>query len=89
MKDPVWLSNITGVPVDIITDLHDLYIALASPLPLCPVKIKEFCSIKEKNFGKRILTYSLIFDRKDGVSYCQIAKVASSTWCDHFIKLGR
>ena len=53
------------------------------------VKIKEFCSIKEKNFGKTIMKYSLIFDRKDGVSYCQIAKVASSTWCDHFIKLGR
>ena len=24
----------------------------------------------------------------DKISYCQIAKVASSTWCNHFIKLG-
>lgn len=32
---------------------------------------------------------TLIYDKKDGISYCQIAKVASSSWCNHFIKLAK
>ena len=51
-------------------------------------RIAEYCSKKDKNFGKKILPNSLIYDQDDGVSYCQIAKVASSSWCNHFIKLG-
>ena len=52
-------------------------------------RIAEYCSTKDKNFGKKILPNSLIYDQDDGVSYCQIAKVASSSWCNHFIKLGK
>ena len=52
-------------------------------------KIKEYCAIKGPKFGKKVLKNSLIYDNKDKVGYCQIAKVASSTWCNHFIHLGR
>ena len=51
-------------------------------------KIEEYCQTKEPKFGKKILKNSLIYDNKDGIGYCQIAKVASSTWCNHFIRLG-
>ena len=51
--------------------------------------IKAFCDLKGKNFGRKVLKNSLIFDPKDGLGYCQIAKVASSTWCNHFITLGK
>ena len=52
-------------------------------------KIKEYCDTKGPKFGKKVLKNSLIYDNKDKVGYCQIAKVASSTWCNHFIHLGR
>ena len=51
--------------------------------------IKAFCDLKGENFGRKVLKNSLIFDPKDGLGYCQIAKVASSTWCNHFITLGK
>ena len=53
------------------------------------VKIKEYCDKKGNKFGKKILKNSLIFDKNDEIGYCQIAKVASSTWCNHFIGLGK
>ena len=52
-------------------------------------RIEHFCDRKGKKFGKSIRKNKLIFDDKDGIAYCQIAKVASSTWCNHFIGLGR
>ena len=52
-------------------------------------KIQEYCNTKGPKFGKKVLKNSLIYDNKDKVGYCQIAKVASSTWCNHFIHLGR
>ena len=54
-------------------------------------RVEAYCQTKTKdrNFGKKIIKNSLIYDEKDGVSYCQIAKVASSSWCNHFIKLGK
>ena len=33
--------------------------------------------------------YTLVYSEELGVSYCPIAKVASSTWCGHFVRLGR
>ena len=53
--------------------------------------ISEYCSVKGANFSVTSVqrNYSLLYNPGDGVSYCQIAKVASSTWCSHFIKLGR
>ena len=51
-------------------------------------RIEEYCSERDQKFGKKIVKNSLIYDDVDGVSYCQIAKVASSSWCNHFIKLG-
>eukprot|EP00095_Tigriopus_kingsejongensis_P011975 maker-scaffold906_size82779-snap-gene-0.13 protein:Tk11975 transcript:maker-scaffold906_size82779-snap-gene-0.13-mRNA-1 annotation:"1 transposase" len=29
----------------------------------------------------------ILYDKKDGISHCSIAKVASTTWCRHFINL--
>ena len=34
------------------------------------------------------ITVTLKATEDDKISYCQIAKVASSSWCNHFIKLG-
>ena len=53
------------------------------------VKVKQYCDAKGPKFGKKIIKNSLIFDEKDGIGYCQIAKVASYTWCNHFISLGK
>lgn len=52
-------------------------------------RVETYCHTKTKDreFGKKIIKNSLIYDERDGVSYCQIAKVASSSWCNHFIKL--
>ena len=51
-------------------------------------RIKDYCSVQDDPlFGMKIDT--LIYNPVDRVSYCPIAKVASSTWCNHFIKLGR
>ena len=50
-------------------------------------RIKDYCSVQDDPlFGMKIDT--LIYNPVDRVSYCPIAKVASSTWCNHFIKLG-
>ena len=51
-------------------------------------RIRDYCSVQDDPlFGMKIDT--LIYNPVDRVSYCPIAKVASSTWCNHFIKLGR
>ena len=50
-------------------------------------RIRNYCSVQDESFGRRIDT--LIYNPVDRVSYCPIAKVASSTWCNHFVKLGR
>ena len=51
-------------------------------------RIRDYCSVQDDPlFGMKIDT--LIYNPVDKVSYCPIAKVASSTWCNHFIKLGR
>ena len=52
-------------------------------------RVEQFCGTKPHNFGRDIVKNSLIYDPADKVSYCQIAKVASSSWCNHFIKLGK
>merc|ERR1719320_881145 len=52
-------------------------------------RITEFCGTKGKDFGKKILMkQNLLFDDKDKVAYCKIAKVGSNTWLNNFIKLG-
>ena len=53
------------------------------------IKIKKYCDMKGPEFGRKIQKNSLIFDQKDGVGYCQIAKVGSSTWSSNFIQLGK
>ena len=51
-------------------------------------RIRDYCSVQDDPlFGMKVET--LIYNPVDRVSYCPIAKVASSTWCNHFIKLGR
>lgn len=36
---------------------------------------------------RHVKKHSIIYAPRYGVSYCQIAKVASGTWCMHFAKL--
>ena len=50
--------------------------------------VQEVCRDNPSDFSKQILKNSLVVDKRDGVAYCQIAKVASSTFCNHFIQLG-
>ena len=52
-------------------------------------RINQFCATQDKGFGLLVRDTSLVFDGADGIAYCQIAKVASSTWCNHFIGLGK
>ena len=49
--------------------------------------IKTVCNSLGSRFEMNIRQSSIIFDDADSVSYCPIAKVASSTWSDHFINL--
>ena len=51
-RDPELLSRTTNVPINVITGIWDLHIALASTLPLCPVKIRAFTKV----INYRILT---------------------------------
>ena len=51
-RDPVFLSQTCDVPIDIINDFWNLYVALASPLPLCPNKIRTFCIDFEERYDK-------------------------------------
>ena len=43
----------------------------------------------KENFSNGTSGMALVYDDKDKVSYCAIPKVASSTWCWHFIKLSK
>ena len=52
-------------------------------------RVEHHCQVRDQNFGRKIIKNSLVYDPKDKVSYCHIAKVASSTWSNHFIKLGK
>ena len=49
--------------------------------------IKTVCNSLGSRFEMNIRKNSIIFDDVDSASYCPIAKVASSTWSDHFINL--
>ena len=53
-KDPDFFSAATDVPAWIITDLWNLYVALASPLPLDPVKIRTFTLDFKKRYKQII-----------------------------------
>ena len=52
-------------------------------------RIKNFCDKQKNKFGQYLRANSLLFNGVDNVGYCQIAKVASTTWCGHFIHLGK
>ena len=43
----------------------------------------------KEHFSNGTSRMALVYDEKDKVSYCAIPKVASSTWCWHFIKLSK
>ena len=50
-------------------------------------RVRSVCRSLGSNFERKIRKSSIIFDNLDSVAYCPIAKVASSTWSDHFINL--
>ena len=49
-------------------------------------RVQNYCNLQDEKFSRKV--YTLIYDDIDRVSYCPIAKVASSSWCDHFVRLG-
>ena len=49
-------------------------------------RVQNYCNLQDERFSRKV--YTLIYDDIDRVSYCPIAKVASSSWCDHFVRLG-
>ena len=49
--------------------------------------VRSICNSFGTRFEMKMRKNSIIFDAPDSVSYCPIAKVASSTWSDHFINL--
>jgi hypothetical protein len=49
--------------------------------------VRAICNSFGSRFEMKMRKNSIIFDAPDSVSYCPIAKVASSTWSDHFINL--
>ena len=50
-------------------------------------RVQDYCNLQDDKFSRKV--YTLIYDDIVKVSYCPIAKVASSSWCDHFVKLGK
>ena len=58
-EDPEWLSDLTGVPLELIVDLWDLHIALSSNLPICPIKIRSFCLDFKRRYDLAIDWYPL------------------------------
>ena len=43
-------------------------------------------NLKNSSFSRK--RYTLIYNNVDNLAYCPIAKVASSTWCGHFLRMG-
>ena len=52
-------------------------------------RLKRFCDNQKHNFGQYMRAKSLLYSPLYNVGYCQIAKVASTTWCGHFVTLGK
>ena len=50
-------------------------------------RIQQYCQAQDSTFSRTVRT--LVHDDIDGISYCPIAKIASSSFCGHFLKLGR
>ena len=52
-------------------------------------RVHKFCGENQEHFSNGTSRMALVYDSQDSVSYCAIPKVASSTWCWHFIKLSK
>ena len=52
-------------------------------------RIKKMCAEHQEDFSNGTSRMSLMFNMKDRVAYCAVPKAASSTWCWHFIQLGK
>ena len=52
-------------------------------------QVKKFCVEYQEQFSNGTSRMNLMYNKKDRISYCAIPKVASSTWCWHFIQLGK
>ena len=46
------------------------------------------CQEHLETFGN-VIENNLFIDEKDSVAYCAIPKIGSSTWSNHFLKLGK
>ena len=51
-------------------------------------QVKKFCVEHQQQFSNGTRRMNLIYNGRDRIAYCAIPKVASSTWCWHFIQLG-
>ena len=54
MEDPEFLSEVTDVPLDIILPLWYIHIAISSSLPICPIKLQEYCKVYKENYDRQI-----------------------------------
>ena len=52
-------------------------------------QVKKFCVEYQEQFSNGTSRMNLVYNKKDRIAYCAIPKVASSTWCWHFIQLGK
>ena len=52
-------------------------------------QVKKFCVEHQQQFSNGTRRMNLIYNGRDRIAYCAIPKVASSTWCWHFIQLGK
>jgi hypothetical protein len=59
MEDPEFLSEVTDVPLDIILPLWYIHIAISSSLPICPIKLQEYCQVYKKNYDRQIHWFPL------------------------------
>jgi len=50
-------------------------------------RIKQKCYRNPEYFSNGTSRMALIYDEKDKISYCAVPKIASSTWCWHFIQM--
>ena len=52
-------------------------------------QVKKFCLKYQEAFSNGTSRMNLVYNKRDQIAYCAIPKVASSTWCWHFIQLGK
>ena len=84
------LANLLSKPIDSWTDSErETFLRLKEvQYSERRQRVHKFCGENQEHFSNGTSRMALVYDSQDSVSYCAIPKVASSTWCWHFIQLG-